>query len=96
MDFKTLFTTFGMIFLAELGDKTQLATFCFAAESQSRLAVFLGSAGALVLDLLSGGPLWFLCVQAGSRSSYQNRRRGAFYLAGSMDVIVSMRKVDDE
>ena len=49
MDFKVLLTTFGMIFLAELGDKTQLATLCFAAESKSCLAVFLGSAGALVL-----------------------------------------------
>ncbi|HUU39387.1 MAG TPA: TMEM165/GDT1 family protein [Desulfatiglandales bacterium] len=49
MDFKALITTFGMIFLAELGDKTQLATLCFAAESKSRLAVFLGSASALIL-----------------------------------------------
>ena len=52
MDFKVLLTTFGMIFLAELGDKTQLATFAFASNSESRLAVFLGSAGALVLASL--------------------------------------------
>jgi putative Ca2+/H+ antiporter (TMEM165/GDT1 family) len=52
MDFKMLLTTFGLIFLAELGDKTQLATFCFSAECNSRISVFLGSAGALVLSSL--------------------------------------------
>ena len=52
MDYKLMLTTFGVIFLAELGDKTQLATFAFAAEYKTRLAVFIGSAAALVLASL--------------------------------------------
>ena len=52
MDLKLLLSTFGLVFLAELGDKTQLATLSLAASGQSRLAVFLGAAAALITSSL--------------------------------------------
>ena len=59
MDWKLFVSTFGLVFLAELGDKTQLATMALTAGGGSRLPVFLGSSIALVasagLAVLVGG-----------------------------------------
>ena len=45
------FTVFVTVFLAELGDKTQLATVLFASdENGSRWLVFVAAAGALILS----------------------------------------------
>ena len=55
MDYRLLALVFGTIFLAELGDKTQLATMLFAAdESAGKLTVFLGAALALTLSSAIG------------------------------------------
>jgi len=47
MDWRVLLTTFGVIFLAEMGDKTQLAAMTMAAQTERPWAVFIGAALAL-------------------------------------------------
>ncbi len=48
MDWRVFMTTFATFFLAEMGDKTQLAAMTMAAETKRPLTVFLSSALALV------------------------------------------------
>ncbi len=60
MDIKVFLTVFTVVFLAELGDKTQLATLLFAADKEvSKLTVFAGASLALVvaagIGVLAGG-----------------------------------------
>lgn len=50
MEYKLFLSTFWMIFLAELGDKTQIAILAQAMESKSLITVFLGSSLALILS----------------------------------------------
>jgi putative Ca2+/H+ antiporter (TMEM165/GDT1 family) len=54
MDWKIFVSAFGLIFLAELGDKTQLAAMAMAARSESPLTVFLGAMAGFGLLTLIG------------------------------------------
>ena len=52
MEWKTFGATFLLVFLAELGDKTQLATIGITSSGKHPVSVFAGSAFALVLSSL--------------------------------------------
>jgi len=84
MDLKLLFTVFATVFLAELGDKTQLATLLFAADKDvAKMTVFLGASLALVLTSALG-------VVAGGWISEFIEPRYLSYLAGAGFVIIGL------
>lgn len=49
---KQFFSVFGLVFLAELADKTQLTVFGLAANQDSRWIVFIAASGALIASTL--------------------------------------------
>jgi putative Ca2+/H+ antiporter (TMEM165/GDT1 family) len=76
LEFKVLFTVFASVFIAELGDKTQLATMLYAADKEvSRLTVFVGASLALIVASGIG-------VLAGSVISQYVSERHLHYIAG--------------
>lgn len=54
MDWKIFGTAFLTLFLAELGDKTQLAVITMTASTESKISVFLGASLALIVVTLLG------------------------------------------
>ena len=76
MEYKLLFAVFTSVFIAELGDKTQLATMLFAADKEvSKFTVFLGA--SLALMVTSG-----IGVLAGDFLSQYVSERHLHYIAG--------------
>jgi len=76
VDLRLFATVFSTVFLAELGDKTQLATLLYAADaSHPKLTVFAAAASALVLTSALG-------VLAGSFASERVDPRVLRWVAG--------------
>ena len=82
MDMKLAITVFGVVFLAELGDKTQLATLLFSAKSPEKLlTVFVGASLALIVTSAIG-------VAAGGLVAQYVSPKLLSYLAGTGFVII--------
>ena len=80
MEWKSFLVIFGSIFVAELGDKTQLATLLFASSKEtSKWVVFAGSALGLTLSSAIG-------VLAGSYLSNYINERYLHYFAGALFI----------
>jgi putative Ca2+/H+ antiporter (TMEM165/GDT1 family) len=77
-----LWPIFLTVFLAELGDKTQLATMLFATDTQvSKVGVFLAASGALVLSTL-------IAVLVGSQLSQYISPRMLKIMAGVGFIVI--------
>lgn len=82
MDLKAAIAVFGTVFLAELGDKTQLATVLFASNRQhSALGVFLAAAAALVTSTA-------IAVAAGSALAHYVNTRHLSIVAGIGFIVI--------
>ena len=82
MDLKTTIAIFATVFLAELGDKTQLATVLFASNRQnSALFVFFAAAAALVASTA-------IAVIAGSALSHYVNTRHLSIVAGVGFIVI--------
>ena len=84
MNLKLLATVFGTVFLAELGDKTQLATLLFASRAETNLiAVFAAASLALVTATAIG-------VLAGATIAIHVQPRYFSYVAGMGFILIGL------
>ena len=84
MDWKIFLTIFATVFIAELGDKTQLATMLFAADKEvSKFAVFLAASAALIVASAVG-------VIAGTFVSEYVNEKYLHYVAGIGFVLIGV------
>ena len=84
MDLKVFLTVFAAIFIAELGDKTQLATLLFASDkAASKATIFFAASLALILTTAIG-------VLAGEIVSNYIDEKYLHYLAGAGFIIIGI------
>lgn len=79
---KTFWLTFGTLFLAELGDKTQLAVITLAAKTKQPLWVFIGAVLALACVTLIGVLVGETLVKFVPEAVIKKVAAGAFVVIG--------------
>jgi putative Ca2+/H+ antiporter (TMEM165/GDT1 family) len=89
MQLALLASTFATVFLAELGDKTQLAIVSISGTSSRPGAVFAGSACALVLASLVGAAAGGSLSSVVPTDGLQLAAAGGFLLIGSRLILRS-------
>ena len=84
MELKLFLTVFTTIFIAEIGDKTQLATMLYASSTDhGKLSVFLGASAALILASGFG-------VLVGTALSHAINPRSMSWIAGAAFIVVGI------
>jgi putative Ca2+/H+ antiporter (TMEM165/GDT1 family) len=87
MDWKVFSLVFVSVLIAELGDKTQLATMLFATDREvSKVTIFLAASAALVLASALG-------VLAGSLLSAYLNEKILHYVAGVAFIVIGIYTV---
>lgn len=88
MDWKLLGIVFGTVFIAELGDKTQLATLLFAADREvNKWLVCIGASLALVATSAIGVLAGSLIAQFVSTQTLQILAGIGFILIGAWTLL---------
>lgn len=95
MDWKLFSTAFVSVFLAEIGDKTQLAAFALSGGASSKWAVFIGASLALIaataIAVLAGG-----FVQRYVPVYWIKRGAGVLFIAIGVLLLITQQSSSDE
>ena len=87
MDLRLLATVFGTVFLAELGDKTQLATLLFASRERSSLVTVFVAASLALVATTAIGVLAGAAIASYVQAKYLNYAAGVgFILIGAWTI----------
>jgi putative Ca2+/H+ antiporter (TMEM165/GDT1 family) len=87
---ESILIAFWLVFLAELGDKTQIATILLSAKSEHLWPIFIGSSAALLLNSLIGTMAGKLIARPAMEDYIHIASGTAFIIIG---ILLLLRKI---